>query len=303
MKFLIVNGPNINMLGIREPDIYGTLTYEGLLEYLKGEAARLGCEVEFFQSNSEGELVTAIQKALGRVDGIVINPAAYTHTSVAILDALKAVALPAAEVHLSDGPSGRLPADQLCGHGLQISFHRPWKRGATCAAWKRCWPMGKTGTKGRNSHDHQHQTGNPAAELEKIIHEFEAKGLSVTMIRGTDYNVFGLVGDTTILDEKQIRGQSLCGKRAAGVRAVQKPNRLFHEADSIIDVAGVKVGGHEKIVVIGGPCSVEGEQPTIDVAKRSARPPAAPCCGAAPTSPALRPTPFRAWAPRAFWTW
>ena len=102
MKFLIVNGPNINMLGIREPDIYGTLTYEGLLEYLKGEAARLGCEVEFFQSNSEGELVTAIQKALGRVDGIVINPAAYTHTSVAILDALKAVSLPAVEVHISD---------------------------------------------------------------------------------------------------------------------------------------------------------------------------------------------------------
>lgn len=102
MKFLIVNGPNINMLGIREPDIYGTLTYEGLLEYLKGEAARLGCEVEFFQSNSEGELVTAIQKALGRVDGIVINPAAYTHTSVAILDALKAVQIPAVEVHISD---------------------------------------------------------------------------------------------------------------------------------------------------------------------------------------------------------
>ncbi|MDD6966660.1 MAG: type II 3-dehydroquinate dehydratase [Firmicutes bacterium] len=102
MKFLIVNGPNINMLGIREPDIYGTLTYEGLLEYLKGEAARLGCEVEFFQSNSEGELVTAIQKALGRVDGIVINPAAYTHTSVAILDALKAVSIPAVEVHISD---------------------------------------------------------------------------------------------------------------------------------------------------------------------------------------------------------
>lgn len=102
MKFLIVNGPNINMLGIREPDIYGTLTYEGLLEYLKGEAARLGCEVEFFQSNSEGELVTAIQKALGRVDGIVINPAAYTHTSVAILDAIKSVNTPTVEVHISN---------------------------------------------------------------------------------------------------------------------------------------------------------------------------------------------------------
>lgn len=102
MKFLIVNGPNLNMLGIREPDIYGTLTYDGLLDYLRTEAQRLGVEVEFFQSNHEGRLVDAIQGAYGKVDGIVINPAAYTHTSVAILDALKAVALPAAEVHLSD---------------------------------------------------------------------------------------------------------------------------------------------------------------------------------------------------------
>ncbi len=102
MRFLILNGPNLNMLGIREPDIYGTLTYAGLCDYIAGEAARLGVEVEFFQSNSEGELVTAIQKAYGHMDGIVINAAAYTHTSVAILDALKAVSLPAAEVHISD---------------------------------------------------------------------------------------------------------------------------------------------------------------------------------------------------------
>ena len=122
MKFLIVNGPNINMLGIREPDIYGTLTYEGLLEYLTGEAARLGCEVEFVQSNSEGELVTAIQKALGRVDGIVINPAAYTHTSVAILDALKAVALPAAEVHLSD-VTKRESFRQISYAGMACKYH------------------------------------------------------------------------------------------------------------------------------------------------------------------------------------
>ena len=102
MKFLILNGPNLNMLGIREPDLYGTLTYNGLVEYLKDEAARLGVEVEFFQSNSEGELVTAIQQAYGRIDGIVINAGAYTHTSIAILDALKAVSIPAAEVHISD---------------------------------------------------------------------------------------------------------------------------------------------------------------------------------------------------------
>ena len=102
MKFLIVNGPNINMLGVREPDIYGTLTYEGLCDTIAQAARGMGVEVEFFQSNSEGGIVTAIQNALGRMDGIVINPAAYTHTSVAILDALKAVALPAVEVHLSD---------------------------------------------------------------------------------------------------------------------------------------------------------------------------------------------------------
>ena len=102
MKFLIVNGPNINMLGVREPDIYGTLTYEGLCDTIAQAARGMGVEVEFFQSNSEGDIVTAIQNALGRMDGIVINPAAYTHTSVAILDALKAVGIPVAEVHISD---------------------------------------------------------------------------------------------------------------------------------------------------------------------------------------------------------
>ncbi len=102
MKLLIINGPNINMLGIREPDIYGRETYRGLCEYIANHAQALGADIELFQSNSEGELVTAIQKAYGHVDGIVINPAAYTHTSVAILDALKAVAIPAVEVHLSD---------------------------------------------------------------------------------------------------------------------------------------------------------------------------------------------------------
>ena len=102
MKLLIINGPNLNMLGIREPDLYGTLTYDGLVEYVAAEARRLGVEAEFYQSNHEGDLVTAIQQAYGRMDGIVINAGAYTHTSIAILDALKAVALPAVEVHLSD---------------------------------------------------------------------------------------------------------------------------------------------------------------------------------------------------------
>ena len=102
MKLLIVNGPNLNMLGIREPRIYGTQTYADLIALLNREAARLGVDIEIVQSNHEGAIVDAIQAAYGRMDGIVINPAAYTHTSVAILDALKAVGLPAVEVHLSD---------------------------------------------------------------------------------------------------------------------------------------------------------------------------------------------------------
>lgn len=102
MKLFVINGPNLNLLGVREPDIYGRKTYADLVAYVQDVCAREGVEVECFQSNHEGALVDIIQSALGRADGIVINPAAYTHTSVAILDALKAVALPAVEVHLSD---------------------------------------------------------------------------------------------------------------------------------------------------------------------------------------------------------
>lgn len=102
MKILVLNGPNINMLGIREPGIYGKNTYADLLALLEKTAREEGIEMEHFQSNHEGSLVDKIQEAYGRFDGIVINPAAYTHTSVAILDALKAVSIPAVEVHISD---------------------------------------------------------------------------------------------------------------------------------------------------------------------------------------------------------
>ena len=102
MKLLVLNGPNLNFLGIREPDIYGKQTYADLEKFVRSAAQACGVEVEIYQSNHEGDLVDKIQWAYGRVDGIIINPAAYTHTSVAILDALKAVALPAVEVHLSD---------------------------------------------------------------------------------------------------------------------------------------------------------------------------------------------------------
>lgn len=102
MRILVINGPNINMLGIREPGIYGKQNFQDLLHLLEQTAADTGIELEQYQSNHEGDLVDKIQSAYGNTDGIVINPAAYTHTSVAILDALKSVAIPAVEVHISD---------------------------------------------------------------------------------------------------------------------------------------------------------------------------------------------------------
>ena len=129
MRILILNGPNLNMLGIREPEIYGHTTYADLCAMIQAEADRLGVEAEFFQSNHEGALVDAIQQGYGRVDGIVINPGAYTHTSVALLDAVKAVGIPTVEVHISD-PDTREPFRRTSyiraacvrtvkGHGLE----------------------------------------------------------------------------------------------------------------------------------------------------------------------------------------
>lgn len=117
MKVLVINGPNINMLGIREPGIYGKNTFADLLQLLQDTAKELNIEVEQYQSNHEGDLVDKIQWAYGKIDGIVINPAAYTHTSVAILDALKAVAIPAVEVHISD-VDAREPFRQISYAGL-----------------------------------------------------------------------------------------------------------------------------------------------------------------------------------------
>ncbi len=102
MRILVINGPNINMLGIREPGIYGKENYQTLISNIEMWAKELGCSVECYQSNHEGDIVTKIQQAYGVFDGIVINPAAYTHTSVAILDALKSVSIPSVEVHISD---------------------------------------------------------------------------------------------------------------------------------------------------------------------------------------------------------
>ena len=130
MRILVLNGPNMNMLGIRQPEIYGRATYDDLKAMISAEARRLGVAVDFFQSNHEGALVDAIQQAyFDGVDGIIINPAAYTHTSVALLDAVKAVGIPTVEVHVSD-PDGREEfrhvsyiraacAATVKGHGLE----------------------------------------------------------------------------------------------------------------------------------------------------------------------------------------
>lgn len=129
MKILVINGPNLNMLGIREPGIYGKSSFADLLTLLEDTAQELGIEIEQYQSNHEGDLVDKIQWAYGKVDGIVINPAAYTHTSVAILDALKAVSIPAVEVHISDvdaresfrqiSYAGLACCKTIKGHGLE----------------------------------------------------------------------------------------------------------------------------------------------------------------------------------------
>ena len=102
LNILVINGPNLNMLGIREPAIYGSATYADLVALIQREADALGVAVRFYQSNHEGDLVDAIQAAYGKEDGIIINPGAYTHTSVALLDAVKAVGIPTVEVHISD---------------------------------------------------------------------------------------------------------------------------------------------------------------------------------------------------------
>ena len=129
MKILVINGPNLNMLGIREPAIYGSETYQTLQKKIRDHAKAVGVKVRFFQSNSEGALVTAIQKAYRRYDGIVINPGAYTHTSIALLDAVKAVGIKTVEVHISKLEERedfrqvsyirRAAAKTVSGHGIR----------------------------------------------------------------------------------------------------------------------------------------------------------------------------------------
>ncbi|MBQ9709924.1 MAG: 3-dehydroquinate dehydratase [Clostridia bacterium] len=129
MKFLVINGVNLNMLGVREKHLYGSEDYKSLVSFIKASAKKLDVSVKCYQSNYEGDIVTVIQRALGRYDGIVINAGAYTHTSIAILDALKAVRIPTAEVHLTDINSredyrkksfvSEYASITVCGRGFQ----------------------------------------------------------------------------------------------------------------------------------------------------------------------------------------
>ena len=143
MNLLVINGPNLNLLGIREPNIYGDQSFAALERFIQAAAQESGVSVELFQSNHEGAIVDKIQSAYGRMHGIVINPAAYTHTSVAILDALKAVALLAVEVHLSDVNS-REPFRQIsyAGMACEESFIGLGFEGYRCAIQYLCQKYG-----------------------------------------------------------------------------------------------------------------------------------------------------------------
>ena len=144
--------------------------------------------------------------------------------------------------------------------------------------------------------------GTPKEELEKIVDKFEKQGLDVTLITGKDYNVFGLVGDTTKIDERDVLANPWIDNVTRVSAPYKRANRLFHPADSVIDCGGVKIGSKEKIAVMAGPCSIENAEQALRIAQGSRRA-AQRCSAAVPTSPAPLPTPSRALRPRAFWTW
>ena len=137
----------------------------------------------------------------------------------------------------------------------------------------------------------------PQQEIDKLIQGFEKRGLQVTLIHGDNYNVFGLVGDTAGLDDKTIRANPFVEEVTRIAAPYKKANRLFHPQDSVIDVAGIKIGGNEKIVVIGGPCSIEGANETLEIAE------AVKDAGADMLSRELPRMHFRVWEPKACWLW
>ena len=295
MKFLVINGPNLNMMHFTEPGVAGQLDYNGLLDYLELCCTQMGMEVEFFQSNHEGDLIDEIQSAAGRADGIILNPGGYAHYSVAILDALRLCGVPAVEVLLSEpdehepfrktdivsfGCQGHFIGEGINGYLHAAAFGAqllgvegrapphlvikkidslPLESGA-----KRAW---KRRIERKDFMIISTKKGAPKEELEKIVDRFEKQGLDVTLITGKDYNVFGLVGDTTKIDERDVLANPWIDNVTRVSAPYKRANRLFHPADSVIDCGGVKIGGKEKIAVMAGPCSIESEEQALRIAQ------------------------------------
>ncbi len=258
MKFLILNGPNLNIMRWSEPGVPGELDYNAIMDYVQAGCEQLGIETDCCQSNHEGDLVDEIQAAAGRVDGIVLNPGAYAHYSVAILDALRLCGVPAVEVMLH-APDEREPfrKTDVVSFGCQGHFIGEGPQGYLHACIYLAQLLRTISTK----------KGTPKDELEKIVDKFEKQGLDVTLITGKDYNVFGLVGDTTKIDERDVLANPWIDNVTRVSAPYKRANRLFHPADSVIDCGGVKIGGKEKIAVMAGPCSIEGAEQALRIAQ------------------------------------
>ncbi len=291
MKFLILNGPNLNIMRWSEPGVPGELDYNGLMDYVQAGCEQLGIETDCCQSNHEGDLIDEIQSAAaGRADGIILNPGGYAHYSVAILDALRLCGVPAVEVMLQPRRARALPQDGRRLLWLSGPLHRGRPAGLPArlplsgpAAAHRRLQQGAysdvrntssagSGARGRGKEISKSmiistKKGTPKDELEKIVDRFEKQGLDVTLITGKNYNVFGLVGDTTKIDERDVLANPWIDNVTRVSAPYKRANRLFHPADSVIDCGGVKIGGKEKIAVMAGPCSIESEEQALRIAQ------------------------------------
>lgn len=231
MKFLILNGPNLNIMRWSEPGVPGELDYNAIMDYVQAGCEQLGIETDCCQSNHEGDLVDEIQAAAGRVDGIVLNPRGLRplqrgHSGCAAPVRRTRRGSDAAR----PGRAGAFPQD---GRGI-LWLSGPLHRGRPAGLPARLHLSGPAAahrrlqqgayrdvkTKGNYHYDRLHQKGTPKDELEKIVDKFEKQGLDVTLITGKNYNVFGLVGDTTKIDERDVLANPWMRQRYPRVRAL-----------------------------------------------------------------------------------